>query len=113
MNDHQLVQLEEYRAQALEELMKLSNFLVSDESVGYDSILALARSTNNTELFGRALEKIRSIEDEQERSTALLTYLDEIEYEIGEGALSQPASDGTQPSESEPTLQNEQNSSDN
>ncbi len=113
MNDQQLVQLEEYRAQALEELMKLSDFLVSDENVAYDSILALARSTNNPELFGKALEKIRSIEDEQERSTALLTYLDEIEYEIGEGVSSQRAKESAQTSELGPSIQNEQNASDN
>jgi|GEM_PF-1777879 hypothetical protein len=83
-NDQKLQQLEEYRAQALEKLSGMSEYLSNSEDVDYTTIISLAQSTGNAELFGKALEKIDQIENEQDRSEALLSFLDGIEYAIAD-----------------------------
>lgn len=82
MDDQRLHQLEEYRAQAIEKLAGMGEYLINSEDVDYQAIISLARSTNDVNLLGKALDKINSIEDPRERSEALLLFLDEVEYEI-------------------------------
>jgi len=84
MNDQRLQQLEEYRAQALEKLASMGEYLINSEDIDYQAIISLARSTKDANLLGKALDKINSIEDQRERSEALLLFLDEVEYEIAD-----------------------------
>ena len=84
MDDQRLQQLEEYRAQALEKLASMGDYLINSEDVDYQAIISLARSTKDVNLLGKALDKINSIEDQRERSEALLLFLDAVEYEIAE-----------------------------
>ena len=84
MDDQRLQQLEEYRAQALEKLASMGEYLTSSEDIDYQTIISLARSTKDANLLGKALDKINAIEDQRERSEALLSFLDEVEYEIAE-----------------------------
>ena len=100
-DDTKLLQLEEYRAQALEQLVSMSDYLVANEDADYATIIALARSTGNTQLLGKALEKIQAIEDQQERSEALLSFLDEVEYEIADSVAPEDAQDAGQRDTSE------------
>ncbi len=83
-SDEKLQQLEEYRAQALESLVGISDYLVNSENADYQTIITLAHSTGNTTLFGKALEMIDKIDDREERSEALLAFLDGIEYAIAD-----------------------------
>lgn len=82
--DKKLAQLEEYRAQALEQLTAMSDYLMSRDDLDIDTIITLARSTNDVTLLGKALEKVKSMEDQQGKSEALLTLLDEIEFEMAD-----------------------------
>lgn len=101
-----LTQLEEYRAQALEQLTGMSDYLVGRDDIDVDTIITLARSTGDVTLLGRALEKVKTMEDQQGKSEALLVLLDEIEYEMADsvGSSSQiepPSSTGEQSGNSE------------
>ncbi|MEO8691153.1 MAG: hypothetical protein ABI397_00020 [Candidatus Saccharimonas sp.] len=82
--DEKLTKLEEYRAQALEQLTGMSDYLISRDDIDVDTIITLARSTGDITLLGRALEKVKTMEDQQAKSEALLALLDEIEYETAD-----------------------------
>lgn len=84
MDDQRLQQLEEYRAQALEKLASMGEYLINSEDIDYQAVISLARSTKDANLLGKALDKINNIEDQRERSEALLFFLDEVEYEIAD-----------------------------
>ena len=79
---NKLTQLEEYRAQALEQLTGMSDYLINRDDIDVDTIITLARSTGDMTLLGKALEKVKTMEDQQAKSEALLTLLDEIEFEM-------------------------------
>lgn len=74
--------LQELRTKVLDSLVAVSDSFADDENVGYDVLIALARSTGNSKLWGRAYEKAMSIEDPKQRGDAMLVLLDEIELSL-------------------------------
>lgn len=80
-----LTQLEEYRARVLEQLTGMSDYLIGRDDIDVDTIITLARSTGDITLLDKALEKVKTMEDQQGKSEALLALLDEIEYEMADG----------------------------
>lgn len=92
-NDQKLQQLEEYRAQALEKLSSMKDYLSNSDDVDYMTLVSLAQSTGDADAYGKALGKIDLIEDEQERSEALLSFLDNIEHTIADDVREAPSQD--------------------
>lgn len=76
--------LQELRTKVVDELASMSDQLATNDALGYEALIAIARNTGRTELLEKAIEKAHSIEDSAERADVLLELLSEIEGQISD-----------------------------
>ena len=99
------------RGQVLDSLTGMTDQLVGDDSMGFDALIAIARSTGRSEFLVKAYEQCQKMPDSPDKANALLDLLDEIEVHMavlnepeqsgGGAAGEQPVSDDNQSDQSQ------------
>lgn len=74
--------LQDLRANVLNELVGLSEYMADDQEVSYELLITLARNTGRDDLLQKAFQKIQKIEDPKQKADALIDLLDEIEIRL-------------------------------
>ncbi len=84
MNEEEKQRLQALRDSVLDELGGMGDYFANSEEVSYEVLLTLARNTGNTALLDKTFEKIKAIDDPEQKSNALLELLDEVEVTLAD-----------------------------
>jgi hypothetical protein len=88
----------------LNSLAAVSDQIINADNLDFETILVLARSTENTNILRAAVEKAKKIEDPVDRLNASLAVIDEIDFQLSKASGTEhPANDNNQ----EPNVDNQ------
>jgi hypothetical protein len=76
------------RGQVLDNLGNMADQLANTSDMGFDALLAIARTTGKPELLSKAFELVQKMPDSSEKAESMLDLLDEIEVRLA--VLTQP-----------------------
>ena len=82
MPDDTNQKLEQLRTKILDDLAGMSDQLVSNDTIGFETLLAIARSTGKIVLLEKALQRAETIENASDKAGALLDVLDEVDFQL-------------------------------
>jgi hypothetical protein len=102
MNDNSLNQLQTLRTNVLDSLSGMADQLADDDLVGFDALIAIARTTGRPEMLIKAYQKAQKLPQDRNTADAMLQILEEIEVMI---AGLQPGKETVQPTQTAPVSQ--------
>jgi|GEM_PF-3885798 len=82
-NDEALTKLEDLRKRILSDVSGMADQLADSDTVDYDALLSIARTTGRSEFLDKALARCEQMEDADEKMQSLLDLLDTVDVQIG------------------------------
>lgn len=86
--EESLNELRGLKGEVLDNLTNMADQLASTDDMGFDALLAIAKTTGKVELLHKAFAQLQKMPDSPDKAESMLDLLDEIELRLA--VLSQP-----------------------